>query len=445
MFSAQGSNQKILIASIDYDDCSSIATEALRKHLIAASKSGKYQEVVLMDGSSRQEPDRAQAPFTVLEQLRKEIQTETNIPCLLDKYLLFDVYKQYHLPQDIFKCSIKYLQIHKKSNDYKGADIDYYFYDNDLDILNFLNSFYSKETELMPFNLNAELHQYDGYQVNHLYTIRGSGVIDQYFIDNILFMTECTGCHNHRGNRSWDIGDILYGNRGNSNELYKFKAGRRLSPQNILLELSKEIKFVADNRHPEYKKEDYDHFIQSHYLLYTEIEKDINRLTVNHSQDEILLSNTIKIARETRYMLLQFKAPNIHSSKHANNEMWIDPDRNNVLLHYADDCLPSTQLFQITITALAMSSVFLLGQCNKTIGIIWSEWESHLSEFLGCTKTISKFILGLGMSSLIKQSVNHLFFPTDEKVKQIYAIKNDLKKFADNDEVELSTQKNLKR
>lgn len=129
---------------------------------------------------------------------------------LLDKLLLADIYgdlpdgtsfdramdKDYKGDHsewifDETKATIIYAQIHKIAALHPNDEIILDFYDDKRqDILEKLNSFYSKYPDLIPLNVTLRLHHYAGGDVTLVNSIKGTGFIDSDYRQTVKDMAE---------------------------------------------------------------------------------------------------------------------------------------------------------------------------------------------------------------------------------------------------------------
>lgn len=79
------------------------------------------------------------------------------------------------------KITLIYAQLHKYANEHPDDEIVFEFYDDRKDILEALQSFFASNSDLLPNNMILILNQYAGKNVEHLYTLKGTGIIDRDF------------------------------------------------------------------------------------------------------------------------------------------------------------------------------------------------------------------------------------------------------------------------
>ncbi|MGJ3495352.1 hypothetical protein PsalN5692_00676 [Piscirickettsia salmonis] len=205
--------QNVVVLSLDFDGCIGAVVEngdqvqvdrSFVRYL--AREVAQFDKAVLMVGSARQSPEvdkynaeyrgkaKAKYCFPFMENLKVILGAE------LDRFLLADVYHGradgasfhekvglgYYLFQngwdfDEKKVSILYAQIHRAALQNPGANIEFKFYDDRLDILGRLRLFFEDNPDLMPSNVRLSLYQSYGSAPapdGWYYQVQGRGHID---------------------------------------------------------------------------------------------------------------------------------------------------------------------------------------------------------------------------------------------------------------------------
>lgn len=373
-----GGKPRILVISVDFDGC--LFHEAYMKsdspnrlietndkfiqHVLAEIEQGRYQQVVLMIGSARQSKiiddinhmskvkGGTESCYAAILNLCDEIQQKLTIPCTVDRMLLADIYgdrplgenftksvndEKYnysHFVWDEYKYSIIYSQIHKIASENNNADIFYHFYDDRVsDILLYLSMFYNNNTILIPNNLILHFYQYTGdvpaksefklFEDYYGYSVRGQGIVDHSFIDNIKLMARCCGFdptqpgrlgNAHKGISQYFSGDII-------NE---FINSRALSCDSLCHELAFEIN--ALKKCQRYTESDWQHFLSALQVFRRQLASDFSR---RMQPDANIVA--IKTAKDTIKLLRVLQEDTIHFGKYAN-----DIKREKVL-YYIDE------------------------------------------------------------------------------------------------------------
>lgn len=216
----------------------------------------RFDDMILMDGSNRQSKridemhssiNETESCFTALMKLETYLQKEITKNCHVDKFLTSDLCENklsgenfenriknnigYEFSSYFFdysKLIILYAQMHKVASENPNVRIDFDFYDDTTTILSDLKKFFNLNPDLIPHNLQLNLHKYAGRKVESIATIKGTGEIDNNYRDNIKKMLWCA-------NQNKDVGDVLkylldrsYMTHGEFN-----KAGKWLGEENI--------------------------------------------------------------------------------------------------------------------------------------------------------------------------------------------------------------------
>ena len=203
----------IRIISLDFDGClfHRAYLDSIDKNVISANQEfleylnkskDKYSKTTIMIGSNRQDKrtdlinSRSSGScFPAIKRIADFLDVE------LDTFLLADVYGDEdgdfktgtsfarimeHYPGkhataefDEFKSSLLYAQIQKSALDHFDEEIVFDFYDDKIEILNFLEDFYRKNPFLLPKKVKLCLHQYvKGELKKDFRPIHGTGFID---------------------------------------------------------------------------------------------------------------------------------------------------------------------------------------------------------------------------------------------------------------------------
>lgn len=110
-----------------------------------------------------------------------------------EAYLLTEVYGQDEWIYDDSKFSILYVHMHKLASEKPGAKIVRDFFDDRDDILLGLQNFFSRNTVLIPRNVELNLHYCDGKNLEYRCSIAGRGKIDRNYERTIRCFVEHIG------------------------------------------------------------------------------------------------------------------------------------------------------------------------------------------------------------------------------------------------------------
>jgi hypothetical protein len=106
------------------------------------------------------------------------------------KALAFQASQRSPVPPDAFcdvsKVSLIYAQVHKMAHKYYPNLVVFKFFDDDLKNLNGIYAIFHRYPDLLPLNLRLDLCQYDGDELKDLYSLQGSGALDQDFYQTVL-------------------------------------------------------------------------------------------------------------------------------------------------------------------------------------------------------------------------------------------------------------------
>jgi hypothetical protein len=174
-----------------------------------------FDKVIAIIGSNRQSYNVELAnmfrglSFPAVKEVSDYLETK------LDTFLLADIYgnlengtsyelgikKDYHAKHadwlfDESKVSVLYAQMHKIALENPNEQIVFDFFDDRgngnrtaSDILEWLNEFYTENKTLIPANLTLNLHHYAGDDVTTLFSIKGTGIIDENYKQTVKDMS----------------------------------------------------------------------------------------------------------------------------------------------------------------------------------------------------------------------------------------------------------------
>ena len=215
-----------------FHDYLAIKNQKLLNEINAETKNGT--EVIVMVGSNRQsvESENSATPLRnkwcapVLNAVITSIKEPT---IRFDGFLLGDVYRKDQtqesefdriqkfasdrtktiekndpVPVDKTKLSILYAQMHKIASENPEATIVFDFYDDKTEILDSLNTFLTKNPDLIPKNVTLQLHRYVSFDdktnekleehcedtTYETKKIQGEGPIDAFYIENTKRLTD---------------------------------------------------------------------------------------------------------------------------------------------------------------------------------------------------------------------------------------------------------------
>lgn len=158
--------------------------------------------------------------FPAIAEVTRHIQSRSDVPCILDPYLLADSFgnrrhgENYHhavslhhvyefadAPFDDSKIILLYAQTHKLASEHRGAKIIFNFFDDRDDILAGLYHFYSSHPEFLPENIELCLYEYSGQKVKAFcHPLTGIGPINETFEHQMKVMKGCIKVEKHGKN-----------------------------------------------------------------------------------------------------------------------------------------------------------------------------------------------------------------------------------------------------
>ena len=94
---------------------------------------------------------------------------------------------------DSSKLTTLYAQMHKLASENPDAEIIFDFYDDRLDLLAPLSTFFKNNSDLVPDNLQLRLHEYEGEGIRDFAPIQGTLPADKNYQNNIWRMIVCAG------------------------------------------------------------------------------------------------------------------------------------------------------------------------------------------------------------------------------------------------------------
>jgi hypothetical protein len=93
---------------------------------------------------------------------------------------------------DETKLSLVYAQMHKLAAENPNEAIEFAFYDDRVDILGSLETYFKQNPRSIPSNVTLSLNHYDGAKAEVLFNLKGEGTIDEDYRKTVLKMEEET-------------------------------------------------------------------------------------------------------------------------------------------------------------------------------------------------------------------------------------------------------------